>query len=160
MELFEYIKSYSTKNRPDWDSYFMSIAYLTSLRSNCIKRKVGCIIVKNNRVLSQGYNGTPSALKNCFDGGCKRCSDNSSAGTNLDLCLCLHAEENALLYISQSDLFGSTLYSTLIPCLGCTKKIIQCGISKVYFHDLYNPVIDANTLELCKTANVFIQQLT
>ena len=126
--------------RPSWDEYFMEIAKLTKLRSNCIKRKVGCIIVKNNRILSLGYNGTPVNTENCFSGGCKRCMDQHvkkeievSSGKNLDLCLCLHAEENALLFIDKNDLLDSTMYVTLIPCIGCVKKIIQCKIKKIIY---------------------------
>ena len=76
-------------NRPTWDEYFIKIAKLTSERSNCIKRSVGCILVKDKRILSLGYNGTPIGTLNCYEGGCKRCceqfSDNktNSAGKNL-----------------------------------------------------------------------------
>lgn len=114
-------------DRPSWDEYFIKIAKLTSERSNCIKRKVGSIIVKNNRILSLGYNGTPSGVKNCYDGGCKRCFEQFNSkkeykGKDLDLCLCLHAEENAMLFISQNDLHDSTIYVTLFPCVSCVKK--------------------------------------
>ena len=59
--------------RPTWDEYFKNIAILASSRSNCIRKNVGCIIVKDNRILSTGYNGTPKGIKNCLDGGCERC---------------------------------------------------------------------------------------
>jgi len=63
-----------------------------------MKRRVGALLIRNNRVLSTGYNGTPRGLKNCNEGGCGRCNDSSnSLGEKLDECLCLHAEENALL---------------------------------------------------------------
>lgn len=123
-------------NRPSWDQYFITIAKLTSQRSNCIKRKVGCIVVKDTRILSLGYNGTPKGTLNCFEGGCDRCK-NSSTGINLDLCMCLHAEENALLFVSNSDLNGSTMYVTLLPCISCTKKVIQCGIRRVVYISEY-----------------------
>jgi dCMP deaminase len=130
-------------NRPTWDEYFVKIAHLTSERSNCIKRKVGCIIVKENRILSLGYNGTPSKIKNCYEGGCERCyeqfkSNEKTSGKNLDLCMCLHAEENAMLFLSKSDLDNSTLYVTLMPCIACVKKIIQCGIKRVIYSEDYN----------------------
>ena len=105
--------------RLTWDEYFMKIAILTSQRSNCIKRKVGAIIVKDNRILSQGYNGTPSGFVNCFDGGCKRCSEQhydsteEHKGKDLDVCVCLHGEENCLLFVSKNDLLDSTIYTTL-----------------------------------------------
>jgi dCMP deaminase len=135
--------------RPSWDEYFMEIAKLTEMRSNCIKRKVGCIIVKNNRILSLGYNGTPINTENCFSGGCKRCMDQHvkreievSSGKNLDLCLCLHAEENALLFVDKNDLLDSTMYVSLIPCISCVKKIIQCKIKNIIYLEDYNFELD------------------
>lgn len=56
--------------RPDWDEYFMQLASLASQRSNCMKRRVGCVLVRERRVISTGYNGTPRNLKNCNEGGC------------------------------------------------------------------------------------------
>lgn len=83
--------------RPSWDTYFLSLCTLASLRSNCMKRRVGAVLIRNNRVLSTGYNGTPRGLTNCAEGGCSRCNGGAAGGTALDECLCLHAEENALL---------------------------------------------------------------
>ena len=131
-----------TDNRPSWDEYFVKIANLTKTRSNCMKRMVGCIIVKDTRILSLGYNGTPRGYMNCFDGGCKRCMEISQSGNHLDICMCLHAEENAIMYPSQTELEGSTLYVTLHPCIGCVKKIIQCKIKKVVFSEYYSPELD------------------
>jgi dCMP deaminase len=79
--------------RPSWDTYFMALCELASKRSNCMKRRVGCIIVSENRVISTGYNGTPKGVKNCNEGGCDRCNGNASCGSSLDHCVCLHAEE-------------------------------------------------------------------
>jgi dCMP deaminase len=112
----------------------MSIAHIVSNRSNCIKQKVGAIIVKNNRILSTGYNGTPSKLTNCYEGECPRCnSDNINQGEDLDKCFCIHAEENALLEIGKSLADNATLYTTVYPCLLCSKLMIQCGITKVVY---------------------------
>lgn len=130
-KLFNY---FSENIRPNWNDYFMNIAYIVSNRSNCIKQKVGAIIVKNNRILSTGYNGTPSKLANCFDGECPRCNcDDVSQGEDLDKCFCIHAEENALLEIGKSLAENSTLYTTVYPCLLCSKLMIQCGITKVVY---------------------------
>ena len=124
--------------RPTWTEYFSQIADLTSKRSNCIRKQVGCIIVKNNRIISTGYNGTPSGMKNCLDGGCERCENINEykSGEGLEFCLCLHAEENALLFASFQEIKGSTLYCTHFPCLSCAKKIIQCEIKNIiYMHE-------------------------
>jgi dCMP deaminase len=79
--------------RPSWDTYFMSLCELASKRSNCMKRRVGCILVSENRVISTGYNGTPRNVVNCNQGGCPRCNGNAPCGSSLDHCICLHAEE-------------------------------------------------------------------
>lgn len=63
------------KGRPNWDTYFMLQAEIAKLRSNCLSRQVGCVIVKDHRQIATGYNGTPSGIKNCFEGGCPRCLD-------------------------------------------------------------------------------------
>lgn len=149
-------------DRPSWDTYFITIAHLTSQRSNCIRRKVGCIIVKDNRILSLGYNGTPRGTKNCFEGGCKRCNETDSSfvsGSNLDLCMCLHAEENAILFVQRSDINDSTMYVTLLPCIGCAKKIIQCGIKRIVFSELYSPDLDKITLGVFKEYGIQTQQI-
>ena len=62
-------------DRPDWDNYFMAIAHVVATRSNCSRRQVAAVIVKDTRIISTGYNGTPRGIKNCDEGGCPRCSD-------------------------------------------------------------------------------------
>jgi dCMP deaminase len=78
--------------RPSWDSYFMSLADLAARRSNCMKRRVGCVLVRGARVISTGYNGTPRGATNCNEGGCPRCNAGEGSGHSLSNCLCLHAE--------------------------------------------------------------------
>lgn len=125
--------------RPDWDEYFMNIAKVVSTRSNCIKRKVAAIIVKDCRVISTGYNGTPKGAKNCNEGGCPRCNSLAPSGTALDECLCCHGEENAITQAAYhgTSLKGATLYTTFAPCLLCTKMIINSGISEVVYNQEY-----------------------
>lgn len=108
--------------RPGWDTYFMSLAVLASQRTNCMKRRVGCVIVRNHRIVATGYNGTPSQVTNCLDGGCSRCNvSTNKQGVGLDLCLCLHAEENAIIEAGRERCQGGTLYTNLFPCLLCAK---------------------------------------
>lgn len=125
--------------RPDWDTYFMQIARMVALRSNCMKRKVAAVIVKDKRIISTGYNGTPRGVKNCNEGGCPRCNSFADSGTNLGDCLCSHAEENAIVQAAYHGirLEGATLYSTYSPCLICTKMIINAGIREVFFNLAY-----------------------
>ncbi len=122
--------------RPDWDEYFMRLAKVASLRSNCVKRKVAAIIVKDRRVISTGYNGTPRGTRNCFEGGCPRCNNLADSGTRLDECLCSHGEENAITQAAYHGVSvrGGTLYTTFAPCLMCTKMIINAGIEEVVYN--------------------------
>lgn len=125
--------------RPSWDEYFMNIAKVVAMRSNCMKRKVAAIIVKDRRVISTGYNGTPRGAKNCNEGGCPRCNSMAASGTALDECLCCHGEENAITQAAYhgTSLKGATLYTTLAPCLLCTKMIINSGIAEVVYNQEY-----------------------
>ena len=142
-DFWEYIREIDFFNpeytRPKWDSYFISLASLASQRTNCMKRRVGCVIVcESNRVVATGYNGTPARTKNCNEGGCPRCNGGQfSKGKGLDLCLCLHAEENAIIEAGRERCTNSTLYTTLFPCVLCARKIVQAGIKRVVYQDDY-----------------------
>ncbi|KAF8633025.1 hypothetical protein AX15_001617 [Amanita polypyramis BW_CC] len=83
--------------RPGWDAYFMTLASLASQRSNCMKRRVGAVLVRDKRVIATGYNGTARGLINCNEGGCPECNKTTSSINTPNECVCLHAEENALL---------------------------------------------------------------
>ncbi|EGF77244.1 hypothetical protein BATDEDRAFT_14312 [Batrachochytrium dendrobatidis JAM81] len=147
--------------RPNWDTYFMELCDLAARRSNCMKRRVGCILVNNRRVIATGYNGTPRGIRNCNDGGCQRCNSNASCGSQLDTCLCLHAEENALLEAGRERISGSghtTLYCNTCPCLGCAKKIVQVGVKEVVFLNSYS--MDEMTAALLREGGVVLRQHT
>lgn len=97
--------------RPEWDDYFMTLAELASLRSNCMKRRVGAVLISERKtVMSTGYNGTPRGMVNCSEGGCTRCNGGTASGVDMQECLCLHAEENALLEAGRGRAIGGTLY--------------------------------------------------
>jgi len=145
--------------RPGWDDYFMGIARMVALRSNCVKRKVAAVIVKDKRIISTGYNGTPRGVKNCNEGGCPRCNSFDAQGKNLSECLCSHAEENA---ITQAAYHGvsikdATIYTTFSPCLICTKMIINSGICEVVYSMEYT--MDPTPLNLLREAGVKIRQM-
>ncbi|KAG7452309.1 uncharacterized protein BT62DRAFT_977861 [Guyanagaster necrorhizus] len=124
--------------RPDWDTYFMTLASLAAERSNCMKRRVGAILVRDNRILSTGYNGTPRHLLNCNEGGCSHCNGTTILSDDTDHCICLHAEENALLEAGRERVgVGSVLYCNTCPCLKCTIKIIQTGVTAVVYNLSY-----------------------
>jgi dCMP deaminase len=121
--------------RPSWDDYFMEIAEVVAKRSNCRRRHVGAVIMKENHLLSAGYNGTPRGVRNCFDGGCPRCAGEAASGTHLEECLCTHAEQNAICQAAYygTAIAGSTIYITISPCLTCAKLIINAGVKEVVY---------------------------
>lgn len=110
--------------RPCWDKYFLRLADLVATRTNCMKRAVGAVIVNDFRIVSTGYNGTPFGVTNCNDGGCERCNSFTSEGKDLESCICIHAETNAVLEGGRKRTKGSTIYLTCFPCLGCAKLLI------------------------------------
>lgn len=145
-------------DRPCWDEYFMSLAKVASLRSNCVKRKVAAIIVRDRRVISTGYNGTPRGTRNCYEGGCPRCNNLADSGTKLDECLCSHGEENAIVQAAYHGVSvkDGTLYSTFAPCLMCTKMIINAGIREVVYNVEYP--LNETSFQLLREAGVLCRQ--
>jgi len=119
--------------RPSWDEYFMRIAHVVATRSTCLRRQVGAILVLNKRILTTGYNGAPTGLRHCSEVGCLREKYNVPSGERHELCRGLHAEMNALLQAAHHGICiaGATLYSTHVPCMLCTKMLINGGIEKV-----------------------------
>ncbi|KAK5709870.1 Deoxycytidine monophosphate (dCMP) deaminase [Elasticomyces elasticus] len=149
-----------SRMRPTWDHYFMTLASLAARRSNCMRRQVGCVLVRSNRVISTGYNGTPRNVKNCNDGGCPRCNDGGGrSGVGLSTCLCLHAEENALLEAGRERVGGgAVLYCNTCPCLTCSIKIVQVGITEVVFNQSY--YMDAEAAKIFNEAGVKLRQFS
>ena len=130
--------------RTDKENYYLDIADTVSERSTCLRRKYGAIIVKNDEILSTGYNGAPRGRKNCSDaGGCLRDALNIPSGERYELCRSVHAEANAIISAARRDVIGSTLYlsgrnaktnellTDTTPCLMCRRLIIHAGITNV-----------------------------
>jgi dCMP deaminase len=126
-------------DRPTWDEYYMGIARAVSTRSNCIRRRVGAIIVVQNAMIAAGYNGTPVGVRNCCDGGCPRCESDAAPGEGYDTCICVHAEQNAIVLAARhgNATDNGMLYSTLRPCFGCAKEAIQAGIREIVYAEPY-----------------------
>lgn len=167
----------------------VTLAELASLRSNCMKRRVGAVLISSTRkvVISTGYNGTPRGMPNCSEGGCQRCNSASKlsskgdapvrSGMEMEECLCLHAEENALLEAGRERAGagegGGTLYCntcvlllslffmlmdrTSCPCLRCTVKIVQCGVREVVYSKSYS--MDSNSAKVFESAGVKLRQI-
>jgi dCMP deaminase len=146
--------------RPSWDDYYMEIARTVARRSNCVRRGVGAIIVVHKAIISAGYNGAPMGVTNCCDGGCPRCSSDAPPGEGYDTCICVHAEQNAMILAARhgNATNGGVLYTTLRPCFGCVKEAIQAGIDEIVFdepyaypeelEDVYRRVIEESGLSL------------
>ncbi|MCQ2380338.1 MAG: dCMP deaminase family protein [Victivallaceae bacterium] len=149
----------SPTERPTWDQYFMAIAREVATRSNCSRRHVAAVLVKDKRIVSTGYNGTPRGVRNCNEGGCPRCSSDVPSGHDLAACLCSHAEENAIVQAAYHGISikGSTLYTTFSPCLQCAKMIINAGIVEVVFDKHYS--IDDVSSALLQEAGVKLRAL-
>lgn len=145
-------------DRPTWDQYFMNIAKEVASRSNCVKRKVAALIVKDKRIVSTGYNGTPRGTRNCNEDGCPRCNSFGESGKNLEECYCSHGEENAIVQASYHGISvkDSTIYTTFSPCLMCTKMIINSGIKEVVYNSKYS--LGENALGLLKEAGVKVRE--
>ncbi len=145
------------EKRPSWDEYFLHLAKVVRERADCTRRKVGAIIVRDFRIISTGYNGTPHGIKNCSEGGCERCRRRDKKEINWyeyeESCICIHAEQNAIIqaaYLGTST-NNATLYSTTSPCSSCSKMIVNAGIKKVIFHDLHH---DENGPDILKKAGI------
>ncbi|MFO1463517.1 MAG: deaminase [bacterium] len=145
--------------RPSWDAYFMGIAQVVALRSNCLKRKVAAVIVRDRRIISTGYNGTPRGITNCNEGGCPRCNSFGQSGVGLEECYCSHAEENSITQAAYHGvpIKGGTLYTTFSPCLICTKMIINSGIVEVVYNAQY-PMAE-QPIVLLKEAGIAVRQV-
>ncbi len=143
--------------RPDWDEYFMQVAEIIKSRSTCCRRKVGAVVVKNNRILATGYNGAPSKITHCLDIGCIREKMGIPSGQRHELCRGLHAEQNAIMQAAYYGVAieGATLYVTLQPCVLCAKMAINAGIKKIVFKGNYP---DELSIEMLKEAGVKLIQ--
>lgn len=158
-ELLAEISTEFKHTRPSWDLYFMNIAKVVASRSNCIKRHVASVIVKDKRIISTGYNGTPRGIRNCSEGGCPRCNAFADSGTKLEECVCSHGEENAIVQASYHGISikDATIYSTLSPCLMCTKMIINSGMREVVYNSNYP--LGEMPLRLLKEAGIIVRQV-
>lgn len=139
------------EKRIPWDQYFMLQAVLLSLRSTCTRLSVGAILVRDQRMIAGGYNGSVSGDKHCIDDGCYM-ADGHCLRT-------IHAEMNAVLQCAKFGIptDGAELYVTDFPCLQCTKMLLQAGVKKIHYLRNYNN--DSYALELLKLKEVALEQV-
>lgn len=140
--------------RPGWDDYFMEIAGMVASRSTCLRRQVGCVVVKDRRILSTGYNGAPSGVSHCSETGCRREKEGIPSGQRHEMCRGVHAEQNAIIQGARHGIIlqGATAYITTQPCSICTKMLINAGIEEIIFEGDYP---DEMSRLLLKEAGVF-----
>ncbi len=127
--------------RPSWDDYFMSIVKIIASRGTCDRLYTGAVLVKNNRIISTGYNGSPPGLPHCHDAG-HLLEDSHCVRT-------IHGEHNALLQAAVqggTSTAGSTLYTKYNPCIHCSKYIVACGIVRVVIGKVYRNTMAMNYL--------------
>ena len=141
-----------------WDERFMQMAETVAGWSSCYQdnRHVGCVIVRDKRILTTGYNGAPEGIKSCAERGeCLRRVRNIASGTMQEVCFAVDSEQNAIIQAARLGitLDGAVLYVTHQPCVICTKMILNAGIKKVIYKNGYP---DDFALELFKESGVEI----
>ncbi len=136
--------------RPTWDEYFMNIAHEVAKRSTCERAQVGAVIVRDKRILTTGYNGSPRGLPHCSEVGCLM--DNGHCVRTL------HAEQNAIIQAALHGIIteGATIYVTHQPCFNCAKTIINAGISEIVYGREYQ---DDRSMDFLNQAGVQITAL-
>jgi len=139
--------------RPDVDEYFLKIASVVAERSTCRRHHVGAVAVRDKHILSTGYNGAASGLKDCLELGCLRDEMGIPSGTRQEVCRGIHAEQNVIIQASLHgvSLEGSTIYCTHTPCVLCAKMLTNAKIKRYVSFGKYN---DDSFVELFKEAGI------
>lgn len=143
-----------TMNRIPRTSYFMEVAKLSSQRSSCTKLQVGCVLVKDNRIIATGTNGSPSNMKHCIDAGCLEVDNHCIRAT--------HAEQNVIAICAKYGISTDqcNIYITHFPCTTCLKVLINAGIKKIYYSIAYKSEIGMSILgEALKERLITIKQI-
>lgn len=135
--------------RPSWDEYFMELARVVAKRSTCNRRHVGAILVRNKRILTTGYNGSPPGQPHCTDVGCLMVEGHCVRT--------IHAEQNAIVQAALHgiDVRGATCYVTSAPCVHCSKILIAAGVERIVYADSYP---DEAGKQMVREAGVILEQ--
>ena len=120
--------------------YFMSMAHIAAMRSTCLRRNVGCVLVdRHDHVIATGYNGSAKGIVNCVDSFCAR--DKNDSGESLELCEAIHAEMNALLQCRDTQAIVSA-YITDSPCIHCVKLLMNTSCETIYYTRPYSELFE------------------
>lgn len=135
--------------RPSWDEYFATLAKQVSTRTTCLRRAVGAVIVKENRILATGYNGVPVRMAHCAETGCLREKLGVPSGERQEICRGLHAEQNAIIQAAKYgiDISGAKVYITTQPCITCAKMLINAGITEIIYANPYPDELSLGMLD-------------
>ncbi|MDR1617147.1 MAG: cytidine/deoxycytidylate deaminase family protein [Syntrophomonadaceae bacterium] len=145
--------------RPSWDEYFMQVAKLVATRSTCLRRRVGAVLVRQERIISTGYNGSPRGIVHCEKTGCLRNMMSIPSGERYELCRGVHAEQNAIINAAYYGIntAGTVLYCTEQPCIICARMIINAGIVRIIHNGDFQ---DDLSLKLLHEAGIPIEFMT
>ncbi|MFC2012036.1 cytidine/deoxycytidylate deaminase family protein [Chloroflexota bacterium] len=139
--------------RPDFDEYFLKIASVVAERSTCRRHHMGAVAVRDRRILTTGYNGAASGLKDCLELGCLRDEQGIPSGERQEICRAIHAEQNVIIQAALHgvSLEGCTIYCTHTPCVLCAKMLLNAKIKRFVSFGRYS---DNTFIELFKEAGV------
>ena len=146
--------------RPDWNDYFLDIAKAVGRRATCLRRRYGAVIVKDNVIISTGYNGSPRGEANCIDTGiCERERLKVPKGERYELCVAVHAEQNAIINADPVKMEGATIYIAGInaadesiasgePCKLCRRMIQNAKIAWVVYQNARGELLQVKPSEI------------
>ncbi len=126
--------------RPDIDEYFLKVASVVAERATCRRHHIGAVAVRDKHILTTGYNGAPSGLKDCLELGCLRDEMGIPSGERHEICRGIHAEQNVIIQAALHgiSLEGSTIYCTHTPCVLCAKMLVNARIRRFISFGKYN----------------------
>jgi dCMP deaminase len=144
--------------RPGADEYFLKIASVVAERSTCLRHHMGAVAVKDKHILTTGFNGAPSGLKDCLELGCLRDEQNIPSGTRTEICRAIHAEQNVIIQAALHgiSLEGCTIYCTHTPCVLCAKMMVNAKVKRVVIFTKY---ADDSFKELFREAGITLDVL-
>jgi dCMP deaminase len=153
--------------RKDWDTYFLDIAYMASTRSQCLRRRVGAVLVQGKKLLGTAYNGAPMGVPDCSEAGCMLVEefeakqvDGKEEMHKKQRCIrTIHAEQNLILFTDRKDREGSIVYVTDEPCWTCANMLANSGITEVVYHRAY-PKDHDKVAALMKDRGIAMRQLS
>lgn len=139
-----------------WDDRFMEMAHVIAGWTSCFRpgRNIGCVIVKDKRIMTTGYNGAPAGLRTCRERGeCMRDRLNIASGTRAELCYAIHAEQNAIIQAARYgiNIAGASIYVNTQPCVVCAKMLINADIEEIVYQ---NPYPDELAMSMLKEAGI------